>query len=378
MTYGRVIYKSAFRNKRRTALTVLSIAFSLFLLCTLQTVITEFDRYSKPSDTDLRLVVRRATSITESLPESYYAKLKRIPNVDKVTIMSWHGGYYRDDKYMFPSFAVDPETFFDVFTESTISQEQLLRFQREKSACIVGRKLAEQFDWKLGDQVTLPSKIFPVDMDFTIRGIYVGLDETWFVMRQDYFRDVQGFEWVGLYWLKANRPENITGIIKQADALFKNSAFETKTETEKQFNLEFMNMLGNIRKLITSISVVVIFTILLVCGTTMSMSIREQIREIAVLKTLGFQEKTIYLLILSESVAITLLGGGLGCFGAYFFYRSIDIATLTRNFFPIFEVLPSTLTKGLLVSLLIGLVSAWFPAYNAVKMSVTEGLKHIG
>ncbi len=215
-------------------------------------------------------------------------------------------------------------------------------------------------------------------MDFTIRGIYVGLDETWFVMRQDYFRDVQGFEWVGLYWLKANRPENITGIIKQADALFKNSAFETKTETEKQFNLEFMNMLGNIRKLITSISVVVIFTILLVCGTTMSMSIREQIREIAVLKTLGFQEKTIYLLILSESVAITLLGGGLGCFGAYFFYRSIDIATLTRNFFPIFEVLPSTLTKGLLVSLLIGLVSAWFPAYNAVKMSVTEGLKHIG
>jgi putative ABC transport system permease protein len=378
MTYGRVIYKSAFRNKRRTALTVLSIAFSLFLLCTLQTVITEFDRYSKPSETDVRLVVRRATSITEALPLSYYEKLKRIPNVDKVTIMSWHGGYYRDEKFMFASFATDPETFFQVFSEATISLEHLLKFQREKSACIVGKKLAEQFGWKLGDQITLPSKIFPEDMDFTIRGIYTGIDETWFIMRQDYFRDVQGFDWIGLYFLRANRPENVSSIMKQVDALFKNAAFETKTETEKQFSLDFMNMLGNIRKLITSISAVVIFTILLVCATTMSMSIREQIREIAVLKTLGFQKETIYLLILAESAAITLLGGGLGCFGAYYFYRSIDIASLTMNYFTTFEVLPLTIFKGIGISLLMGLLSAWFPAYNAIKMPVTQGLKHIG
>ena len=160
--------------------------------------------------------------------------------------------------------------------------------------------------------------------------------------------------------------------------MFKNTAAETKTETEKQFNLGFVSMIGNIKQLITSISLVVIFTILLVCATTMSMSIREQIKEIAVLKTLGFQQHTIFFLVLSESVAITLLGGIVGCFGAQFFYKWFDMATYTRNFFPRFDVLPMTVVKGLLVSITIGLVSAAIPAYNAIRIPVTQGLKHIG
>ena len=379
MRYFKFILKSSLRNKRRTILTVFSIAFSLFLLATLQTILSEFDRVSAVDTTSSRLVVRRATSLGDPLPLSYRQKLERVPGVKHVTAMTWYGGVYIDEKNFFPNFALDPDTAFEVFSEMTASPEQILRFQRDKSGAIVGRKLAQQFGWKIGDKATLNSKLFPVDLEFTIRGIYEGADETWFIFRQDYFNEALFFDWgAGTYWLTAKTPDDIPQIIQYVDAMFKNTPAETKTETEKQFNLDFVNMLGNIKQLITSISIVVIFTIMLVCATTMSMSIREKIKEIAVLKTLGFPKRIIYLMVISEAVMITTMGGILGCFGAAVFYRLFDMATYTHNFFPRFEVLPQTVLTGIIVSITIGFISAWIPAYGAIRLSVTEGLKHIG
>ena len=183
---------------------------------------------------------------------------------------------------------------------------------------------------------------------------------------------------MGTIWLKADAPENVPSVIDSIDKMFKNTSAETKTETEKQFNLDFVSMLGNIKGLITNISLVVVFTILLVCATTMSMSIREQIKEVAVFKTLGFQRHTIFFLIISEAVTITTLGGLIGCFGAKLFYQNIDMATMTANFFPRFDVLPRHSHFGDHSLLALGFISAVFPAYNAVRIPVTQGLKHIG
>ncbi len=379
MNYGHVIIKSAFRNRRRTTLTVVSIAFSLFLLCTLQTILTELDRVSALDTTALRLVVRRATSLGDPLPESYRAKLERVPFVTEVTDLNWFGGVYIDERNFFPNFASDPNTFFKVFSELSTSPEVILKWQRSRQGAIVGRKLSDKYGWKIGDRVTLKSVIFLVDMEFIINGIYEGPDETWFVFRSDYFRDSLQYDYGnGTYWLRVSSPDKMPVVTQYVDNMFRNTPFETKTETEKQFNLEFINMLGNIRSLITSISIVVIFTILLVCSTTMAMSIREQIRDVAVFKTLGFSRYTLYGFLISEAVIITTLGGLVGCFGARILYQKIDMAALTMNFFPQFVVTPQTIMIGMAVSLLMGLFSAIIPAWNAIRMPVTEGLKHLG
>jgi putative ABC transport system permease protein len=377
MTYTQIIYKSAFRNKRRTILTVASIAFSLFLLTTLQTVLTEFDRNANHDTTHLRLVVRRSTSLADPLPESYLEKIRHVPHVKYVTEFTWFGGYYLEEKNFFANFATDPNTFFDVFSDITVDPHTQDIFKRERVAAIVGTKLMKRYGWKIGDKVTLKGEVYPVDLDFIIRGTYQGPDETVFFFRRDYFEEALDWKgWVGTIWLKADEPENVPSVINGIDNLFKNTSAETKTETEKQFNLDFVSMVGNVKGLITNISIVVVFTILLVCATTMSMSIREQIKEIAVLKTLGFQRHTIFSLIISEAVAITLLGGLIGCFGAKFLYQSFDIASMIMM--PHFDVMPNTVLMGILVSIALGVISAAFPAYNAVRIPVTQGLKHIG
>jgi len=379
VTYASFIWTNIARNPRRTILTIVSIGLSLFVLSTLMTVLTELNREPEGEDTHLRLVVRRATSLADRLPEAYAAKLARVPSVRLVHALTWFGGIYIDEGNFFANFACDPDTLFAMFPENRIPPEQLKAFQAERIAAVAGRKLVERFKWRLGDRITLQGTIYPVDLEFVLRGIYTGTDETAFFFHRAYLEEALGRPGkVGTFWLKAASAGDIPRIMDAVDTLFKNSDAETKTETERAFQLGFISMLGNVKTLIASISSVVVFTILLVTANTMAMSIRERAREIAILKTLGFGRRRLLGVLMGESAVIALTGGVLGCMGARLFFSVVDVWRYTQGLFPIFIVEPSTILLGIGLSVLIGLASAALPAIRVSRLTIAEALRRVG
>lgn len=379
MNYVSFVWKNMARNRRRTLLTVMSIALSLFVLSTLMTVLTELNREPEGEDTHLRLVVRRATSLGDRLPEAYADKLKRVPGVKLVHALTWFGGIYIDEANFFANFACDPDTLFSMFSENHLPPEQGQVFLKERTAAIAGRKLVERFKWRLGDRITLQGTIYPVDLEFVLRGIYTGNDETAFFFHRAYLEESLGRPGkVGTFWLKAASAADIPRIVDAVDTMFKNSDAETKTETERAFQLGFVSMMGNVKTLIASISSVVVFTILLVTANTMAMSIRERAREIAILKTLGFGRRRLLAVLMAESAAIALTGGVVGCVGARLFYSVVDVWRYTQGLFPIFVVEPSTIAFGLVLSLLIGVASAALPAVRVSGLTIAQALRRIG
>jgi putative ABC transport system permease protein len=380
MKFFGLIVRNALRNRRRTVLTILSIAVSLFMLATLRTILTELERPEAEEGLKARrIVVRRATSLVDPLPESHRETLRRIPGVVLVNTMNWFGGIYRDEKNFFANFAVDPEAHLAMWPEYHTSPAQAAAWMAERTAAMAGRRLAGRFGWKLGDRITLVGTIYPVDLEFTLRALYTGPDETAFFFHRAYLEEALGRPGrVGTFWLLAESNEAVPRIIETVDAAFRNTNAETKTETERAFQLGFVQMLGNVKGLIAAISTVVVFAICLVTANTMAMAIRERTAEIAILKTLGFGARRILGLLLAESAGVALVGGLLGAGGAFAFYRTVDVWRLTQGFFRRFELRPDTLAAGLVLAILIGLVSAAIPAGRAVRRPIAESLRHIG
>ena len=324
------MWKNALRNRRRTVLTVLSITISIFLVSTLEAVVDTLYRPTNGSSTPhLRLVVHRSTSITQHLPESYRQRLQTVPGVKYLVGLTWFGGQYIDERNFFANFATDTENFEKVFDEYIISPDQLAAWKSERTAALVGRKLTEKFKWRVGQRVTLKGTIYPISPEFTIRAVYTTPDETEedaFYFHYDYFDEALGrLGQIGSFTIKADSAESVPHIMDSVDGMFRNTAAETKTETEQAFALGFVSMLGNVKLLLTAISAAVVFTILLVAGNTMAMSIRERTGEVAILKTLGFRRNTILILLVGESLVIALLGGLLGALGAKLAYAFVGI-----------------------------------------------------
>ncbi len=334
MKLARLIWKNAARNPRRCVLTILSIAVSIFLVSTLQAVLSTIYRVGKGSGSPhLRLIVHRSTSITQHLPEAYRQRIAALAGVKYLISQTWFGGQYIDERNFFANFAVDVDNFEKVFDEFQIPPDQLAAWKRERTAALVGRKLMEKYGWKLGDRITLKGTIYPINPEFIIRAVYTAADEPSeriFFFHYDYFDEALGRPGqVGDFVVKAGSAQEIPRLIDTIDRTFRNTAAETKTETEQAFGLSFVSMLGNVKLLLTAISAAVVFTILLVAGNTMAMSIRERTGEVAVLKTLGFRRNTILFLLVGESLVIALLGGVLGGVGAKLTYAFIH-ATFTR------------------------------------------------
>jgi len=378
VNFGRFILRNALRNKRRTGLTVLSIGFSLFLLIALTTFL---DLLMNPPTTEqsaLRLAVQRSTSLADEMPISYLDKIKKVPHVVNAIPLQWFNGVYREPKNFFANFAVDPVKLWEMFPELNVSEEAKKRFAAERTAAIAGQGLIDRFGWKVGDRVTLLGTIFPVDLEFEIVGVYAyDLDRFNFYFRYDYMNEALGSpNKVGAFWVKADAPESVPGIIDAIDSMFRNTAAETKTETEKAFILGFIAMLGNVRVMVGTIALVVIFTMLLVSASTMAMTIRERLREIAILKAIGYARRTILLLVLGEAVFIAFLGFGVGCLiaaGLHF----CDLYTMTQGFVPYFRPSPLVLGEALLTGAGIGILSGLFPALQASRMTIVEAMRRL-
>jgi len=382
MTLTTFVTKSAFRNKRRTALTMLSIALSLALLTFMMTIWRAFYLDSGSEQSTQRLITRHRVSLTFSLPIYYAQKIKTVPGVMEVVPTQWFGGKYIDDKpeHFFAQFATDPQEFFKVYTDFKIPADQLDAWQHDRAGAVVDSELAKKFGWKVGDRIVLMGTIWDANLELTIRGIYKAPQPTQSVyFDRKYFEESVPImkDQSGTFGILADSPANVPKIAAAVDDMFHNAPQQTKTESEKAFGLDFVAMLGNVKAFILSICGAVVFATLLVSANTMAMSIRERTREVAVLKTLGFTRKAVLALFVSEAVVIAILAGVIGILlGSGLMYLAGH--NPQAGFFQGMGVNPPTMVLALFLAGLVGFVAALFPSYNASRVDIVEGLRYIG
>ncbi|MCI0531773.1 MAG: ABC transporter permease [candidate division Zixibacteria bacterium] len=382
MKFIKLIIRNAFRRKLRTVLTILGLALAVMAFGLIRTFITAWFAQANASAPD-RLVSRNAVSIIFPLPLAYMEQIQKIEGVKEVTYANWFGGIYIDPQNFFASFSVDHNTFFKVFPEYLVQPQQFERFEQERNAVLVGQKLADRFGWKVDDNVTLIGTIYPGDWDFVIRGIYTGreptTDETSFIFRWDYLDEAMREQFpgragqVGWYALRIDDANQAPRISEAIDARFDNSLAETITETEKAFQLEFIQMAGTIIAGLKIVSVLIIGIILLVLANTMAMAARERLQEFSFLKAMGFRSKHLAFLIIGESLWIATLGGIFGVLLLVLVSKPVALAISV--FFPIFEVESLTLILAVLASIFVGIAAAIFPVSRAVRIPIVEGLR---
>ncbi|OPX19210.1 MAG: ABC transporter ATP-binding protein [Desulfobacca sp. 4484_104] len=381
----KIIYRNILRHRLRTILTITGMAVAILSFGLLRTVVDAWYAGVEGSSA-YRLVTRNAVSLIFRLPLAYLSKIRAVPGVSAVSYSTWFGGIYIDEKNFFPQFAVEARHYLDLYPEFIIPEEQKLVFLKERQAAIAGRQLVEKYGWRLGDIIPIKSTHYPANLEFVLRGIYTGVekstDEGRFFFHWDYLNETLEknapalANQVGVYIIQVDDPNQAAVVAAQVDELFKNSLAETLTETEKAFHLGFVAMTEAILMSIQVVSFLVIGVILVVLANTMAMTARERLNEYATLKTLGFQPWHLVGLIGGESIAIALAGGMIGLvlsFPAAQIFRSA-----LSQYFRIFHVSSVTLIVGLLTSLGVGVVSAIFPAWQAARVSIAEGLRRIG
>jgi putative ABC transport system permease protein len=378
MTIGAFILKNSLRNKRRASLSVLSVAVSLFLLVTLRVALRELTVPPEDVGAALRVAVRSRISIANLLPARQLNIIERVPGVETVTPFTWFGGKYKNEEGMtFAQFAMDAKKLRLIFGEAKMSESEYKAFEATRDACILGKITADKYGLKVGDRITLESTLYPCTMDFTIAGIYAGtLDDRNMLFHHEYFDESCGMSgYVGMWWLKVSAVEDMPRVLASINKTFANTSAEVRAESERAFQLSFISMLGNIKVLIASISSVVVFTLVLVSASTMSMAIRERFRELAVLKAIGFRRRELAALILAESFGLAMAGAVVGLGVAWLLYTYGDISKLTHGIFVSFEVTPRILGFGALVAGALGIAASIAPAIAVARMSVVSGLK---
>ncbi len=378
MKFTRLVWVNLLRNKLRTVLTVLSVCVALFLFSTLRSVITALDSATEVGS-EARLMTLSATGITFQLPQAHGNRLRTVEGVRSVSWANWFGGVYIDQSNFFAQFAVDAETYFPMYAELRIPEEQLEAFMAERTAAIVGNGLMRRFGWSVGQQIVLQGTFLPGDFEFTIRGVYTpddpSIGEEIFYFHYDYMYEAAPDQMrPGWFILQLDDPTQAAGISQRVDAMFENSSNPTKTQTEKSLNAEFITMWGNVGKLVRTIGLAVFFAILLVAANTMMMAARERINEHGVLKALGFQNPLLFGIVLAESVMITVIGGVIGIVAAALLFRPGNVVT---SFIPGFQVQTETMWLGLLIAVALGVVSGLVPAWQAARLSVVQALRRV-
>jgi len=381
----KVLFRSAFRNKLRTGLTILGITIAILAFGLLRTLISAWYAGVEASSAT-RLVTRNSVSIIFPLPHFYKNKIQQVNGVKTVSYGTWFGGVYGEEKNFFANFAVEPRSFLELYPEFIIPPDGKEAFLKDQKGCVIGKKLAAKFGWKIGDIVTLKGTIFLGNWDFVVRAIYQGrdkdTDESQFFFHWDYLNEIvkkslSGWaDQVGYYIIGVARPELAGDVAVAIDQIFKNSLAETLTETEKAFQQGFVAMSGAIVTAIQIVSFVVIFIIMAVVANTMAMTTRERIGEYAILKTLGFGGGHITALIFGESLVITIMGCLLGV--VLTFPATKILSHELGTYFPVFNIGRETLLLSLVAALTIAFVSAIIPTRRAIKIRIADGLRRIG
>jgi len=382
MKFIGLVLKSARRSKRRTALTMLSVAIAVFLFAALRAVLDGFDAVSAASSST-RIVTINATSMIFNMPVGYLEGIRNTPGVRDVTYANWFGGIYKDPKNFFGNFGVDAEGYLRLYPEIQLTPEEKKAWLADRTGCIVGDGIAKHFGWKLGDRITLQVGI-PIygsqDYDFTVRGIYragsSAVDNQSMMFHWKYLDERALEHGIGWFVSQVSDPDKAVQTAQAIDQKFANSPAETKTDTERAFSASFGKMLGNLDLLLGSVALAVVITTLFVAGNTMAMSVRERTTEIAVMRTLGFPKGTVFLLVVGEGIITAVIGGVLGALIARVTING-EFLHMTGGFIPAFGVSNWNAVIGLGLSALIGVLAALIPAVTASRLKIVDALRRV-
>ncbi|ELX09804.1 MULTISPECIES: ABC transporter permease [Oxalobacteraceae] len=381
----RLIFKNTMRHKLRTSLTILGLVVAIFSFGLLQTVVDAWYAGAEGAS-NTTLVTRNKTSLVFPLPLSYQARIRAVPGVSGVGFANWFQGTYKDPKNFFAQFAISGDTYLNIYPDYLLPPDDRAAFLRDRKGCIVGRKLADQYGFKVGDIIPLKGTIYPGNWELVVRGIYDGKQSTTntatLFFHWDYVNETmkkvapRRANQIGVYVVQIDQPENAAAISAAVDKEFANSLAETLTETEKAFQLGFVSMSEAIVVAIRVVSFVVIIIIAAVMANTMAMSARERLGEYATLKALGFGPGFLALMIFGESLLLSAFGAAIGI--VILFPFAAFLGKVMGTMFPVFEVSQLTVIQQVLAALAIGAVAAIAPTVRAVRINIVDGLRSIG
>ncbi|KAB0579722.1 FtsX-like permease family protein [Ideonella dechloratans] len=378
----KLLLRNAFRHRLRTGLTILGLVVAITAFGLLRTLINAWYAGVEASSST-RLVTRSAISLTFALPLSYAPRIKAVDGVTAVSWANWFGGIYQSEKNFFPQFAVEPASYLKLYPEYVLKPEEKEAFIRDRQGAVVGRKLAAQYGWKIGDQIPLRGTIYPGTWTFTLRGIWTGAeartDENQMLVHYELVNESikQRFpgrgDSTGAFIVGIDQPANAALISQHIDAEFRNSLAETLTETEAAFQLSFVSMSDAILAAIQAVSFIIIVIIMAVMANTMTMTARERLSEYATLKALGFPPRFVVALLFGESLLIAVIGGALGLLAT--FPAVAGIAHALGSFLPAFHITPLTMGLQIGAALLVGTVAAAWPAWRMSHIDIVSGLR---
>ena len=386
MELVKLLLCNTVRHKLRSLLTVIGVGVAVMAFGLLRTVVTAWHAGVEASAAN-RLITRHAVSFVFPLPLAYRDRIARVPGVERVTYAIWFAGVYIDRNQFFARLGVDSDTFFDVYREYLIEPAQLEAFKRARDSCILGIDLARRYNLKIGDIMNLEGDAYPGQWAFVVRGIYRPRDQTAdpsIMMVQYKYIDErlrreasQRVGNVGWYVVRIANPDDSAAVSDAVDRLFENSSAETKTETERAFQQNFLSSASAVITAMNIMSFVIIGIILLVVGNTMIMSARERTHEFAVLKAVGFSGGQLFLLLAGESLILSVLGSVVGLAATVPAVHGFH-AALPKGWFPIFYIKPETIMIGCIASLGVGFLAALVPLQRVLTTRIVEGLRHVG
>ncbi|MCH9696231.1 MAG: ABC transporter permease [Gammaproteobacteria bacterium] len=382
MKYFRLVWKNVWRKKIRTSLTILSVLVAFLLFALLSALGYAFKAGVDVADAE-RLVVIDKISLINPIPMSYQNRIASTPGVQSVTHASWFGGFYQEPRNQFGQFPVNPENYFDMYPEFNIPPEQLEAFKNNRTGAVVGQELATTYGWKVGDRIPIQATIWTKadggrTWDFVLEGIFSTDDprgsSALMLFHYDYFEEARAFGkgTVGWYVLRVANGADPVQVANAIDLQFANSPNETETSTEAAFAQSFTSQFGNIALIVTMILAAVFFTLLLVSGNTMSQSVRERISELAVLKTLGFTDRTVLGIVLSESILIMMMGGLLGLGLGWLVVQGLS--KQMAAFLPGVFLSPGAMGGAVAIMIGAGILAGIFPAVKAMRLSIIDAL----
>ena len=378
MTTWTFILKNALRNPRRSVLTVSSVAVSAALLTSMMTLQRELTVPPESEGASLRIIARNKVSLVQPLPARQLAEIERIPGIVAVTPFTYFGGQYNDEEFTsFAQFAVDPRRFRSLLVEGRVSGGDYDAWEKDRTSCMVGRDTMKRYGLKVGDRMKFRGTFYPCDLDLRIAAVFEGtVDDRGVFFHHKLLDELTGdLGTVGTWYLRVESAEKVPGVVAAIDGRFANTAAEVRAESERAFQMGFVGMLGNVAALIRTVNGVIVFTLALVSASTMSMTIRERFREMAVLKALGYKRRDLLGFILAEGFGLSALGGAVGIGGAWAAWTLLDIQKLTGGIFIVFEVTPRIMATAGVVAALLGIVASLGPAISVGRMSVVSGLK---
>ncbi len=384
MKYFRLIWKNVFRKKTRAFLTMASIVLVLVLIVVLSSLLEAMQYDSRGGKGSTHIVVQHATGLANFMPLAYRQRIEQIPGVVAAAPQIWFGGTYIDDRpeHVFGQLSTDPEVWAVIHDNYTIPEDQLKTWKGERDSFIAGQQLVDRFKWTIGDRVQIKGTYIAMTLDLVLRGVFRGPDESNVFFHNTYLENspIGRLSQTGIFFLRTQTPEQVPDVCNTINRMFENSTAPVKAMPEQQFMLQFAEMMGNVKLLVRSIALTVLFTVVLIVANSVAMSARERTTQIAVIRALGFQRRQVLALVLSEAMVLSLLGGIIGVALSIPFTQFLvegmkhsPVAPFAYNI----RISAATLLQAFGAAVVIGILAGSVPAIRSARVSIVDGLRQV-